>query len=235
VRNHNFVLNCDLSALHAADTTRFLLCTLPTQQHAINVRVFSLLHGVQSGERSYDIYSRLLRERIICCHGPVTEDLASVVTAQLLFLEAEQPTSPIHMYINSPGGMVSAGLAIYDTMQYVEPEIHTTCMGQAASMGSLLLAAGAQGQRWALPNAKIMLHQPSGGTQGMASDIAIAAEEILKTRAQLNGLYVRHTGQPLSDIARVMDRDSWFSADEATAFGVIDSVLTTRCASATPS
>eukprot|EP00613_Pedinella_sp_CCMP2098_P006176 CAMPEP_0171611384 /NCGR_PEP_ID=MMETSP0990-20121206/10601_1 /TAXON_ID=483369 /ORGANISM="non described non described, Strain CCMP2098" /LENGTH=133 /DNA_ID=CAMNT_0012174951 /DNA_START=341 /DNA_END=742 /DNA_ORIENTATION=+ len=132
------------------------------------------------------------------------------------------------MYINSPGGLVSAGLAIYDTMQYIRPEIHTTVMGQAASMGSLLLCGGAKGKRFALPNAKIMLHQPSGGTQGMASDIAIAAEEILKTRAVLNGLYVHHTGKPLADVEKVMDRDTWFSAEEAVAFGVVDGILIRR-------
>jgi len=187
-----------------------------------------VLEQTSRGERSYDIYSRLLRERIICLHGAVTEDLASVVTAQLLFLEAEAPDKPVSMYINSPGGLVSAGLAIYDTMQYIRPEIHTTCMGQAASMGSLLLAGGTAGKRFALPNAKIMLHQPSGGAQGMASDIAIMAEEILKTRKNLNSLYVHHTGSPLADVERVMDRDTWFDATEAKSFGVIDAILDRR-------
>ena len=147
-----------------------------------------MLEQSSRGERAYDIFSRLLRERIICAHGPVTEEMASLVTAQLLFLEADAPDKPLYMYINSPGGLVSAGLAIYDTMQYIRPEVRTMCMGQAASMGSLLLAGGEPGHRYALPNAKIMLHQPSGGAQGMASDIAIQAQEILKTRSKLNDL-----------------------------------------------
>ncbi|KAH8062234.1 serine-type endopeptidase [Aureococcus anophagefferens] len=165
------------------------------------------------GERAFDIYSRLLKERIIILNGPVHDELASVVTAQLLFLESEDPTSPISMYINSPGGVVTAGLAIYDTMQYIQPAVATLCMGQAASMGSLLLAAGADGMRRALPNAQIMLHQPSGGAQGQASDIAIVAKEILKTRAKLNDIYVHHTKKPLADVEKVMDRDSYFTAE----------------------
>ena len=180
------------------------------------------------GERAFDIYSRLLKERIIILNGPVHDELASVVTAQLLFLESEDPTSPISMYINSPGGVVTAGLAIYDTMQYIQPAVATLCMGQAASMGSLLLAAGEDGMRRALPNAQIMLHQPSGGAQGQASDIAIVAKEILKTRAKLNDIYVHHTKQPLEDVERVMDRDSYFSAREALEFGVIDEVVAAR-------
>jgi len=182
-------------------------------------------HG---GERWYDIYSRLLKERIICVHGPVTDDMASVVTAQLLYLEADAPNVPIYMYINSPGGLVTAGMAMYDTMQYVSPEIHTICMGQAASMGSLLLAGGAPGCRNALPNARIMLHQPSGGAQGMASDIAIQAEEILRTRSNLNRIYVQHTGQSLEEIERVMDRDTFMSVEQAIEFGVVDNVLKKR-------
>ncbi|KAH8067223.1 serine-type endopeptidase [Aureococcus anophagefferens] len=154
------------------------------------------------GERAFDIYSRLLKERIIILNGPVHDELASVVTAQLLFLESEDPTSPISMYINSPGGVVTSGLAIYDTMQYIQPAVATLCMGQAASMGSLLLAAGADGMRRALPNAQIMLHQPSGGAQGQASDIAIVAKEILKTRAKLNDIYVHHTKKPLADVEK---------------------------------
>ncbi|KAH8058447.1 serine-type endopeptidase [Aureococcus anophagefferens] len=170
------------------------------------------------GERAFDIYSRLLKERIIILNGPVHDELASVVTAQLLFLESEDPTSPISMYINRPGG-VATGLAIYDTMQYIQPAVATLCMGQAASMGSLLLAAGADGMRRALPNAQIMLHQPSGGAQGQASDIAIVAKEILKTRAKLNDIYVHHTKKPLADVEKVMDRDSYFTAGGAD-FGV---------------
>lgn len=180
------------------------------------------------GERSFDIYSRLLRERIICVHGEVTDGMASVVTAQLLFLEAEAPDKPLYMYINSPGGLVTAGMAIYDTMQYVNPEVHTICMGQAASMGSLLLAGGAPGCRFALPNSRIMLHQPRGGAQGMAADIDIQAREILRTRANLNKLYVQHTGQPLEEIERVMDRDTFMDVQQAAAFGVIDKVLDKR-------
>ena len=180
------------------------------------------------GERAFDIYSRLLKERIIILNGPVHDELASVVTAQLLFLESEDPTSPISMYINSPGGVVTAGLAIYDTMQYIQPAVATLCMGQAASMGSLLLAAGEDGMRRALPNAQIMLHQPSGGAQGQASDIAIVAKEILKTRAKLNDIYVHHTKKPLADVEKVMDRDSYFTAQEAADFGVVDEVVHPR-------
>jgi len=180
------------------------------------------------GERAFDIYSRLLRERIICVHGQVTDQMASLVTAQLLFLEAESPNKPLYMYINSPGGVVTAGMAMYDTMQYIRPEVHTICMGQAASMGSLLLAGGAEGCRFALPNARIMLHQPSGGAQGMASDIEIQAKEILRTRANLNLIYQKHTGQKLEDIERVMDRDTFMDVPQAIAFGVIDAVLDKR-------
>ena len=180
------------------------------------------------GERSFDIYSRLLRERIICVHGQVTDQMASLVTAQLLFLESEAPEKPVFMYINSPGGLVTAGMAMYDTMQYIHPDVHTICMGQAASMGSLLLAGGAPGCRYALPNARIMLHQPSGGAQGMASDIDIQAREILRTRANLNQLYVYHTGQKLEDIENVMDRDTFFDVERAKDFGVIDEILTKR-------
>lgn len=180
------------------------------------------------GERSFDIYSRLLRERIICVHGEVTDHMASVVTAQLLFLEAENPDQPMYMYINSPGGLVTAGLAMYDTMQYIRPDVHTICMGQAASMGSLLLAGGAPGCRFALPNARIMLHQPSGGASGMAADIDIQAKEILRTRANLNRLYTVHTGQPLEEIERVMDRDFFMNVTQALEFGVIDKILDKR-------
>lgn len=180
------------------------------------------------GERSFDIYSRLLRERIICVHGEVTDQMASLVTAQLLFLEAEHPSKPVFMYINSPGGLVTAGLAMYDTMQYIRPDVHTICMGQAASMGSLLLAGGAENCRFALPNARIMLHQPSGGAQGMAADIEIQAKEILRTRARLNEIYVRHTGQKLKELERVMDRDFFMSTQQALEFGIIDGILDKR-------
>eukprot|EP00948_MAST-09A_sp_MAST-9A-sp1_P003069 g3069.t1 len=180
------------------------------------------------GERSFDIYSRLLKERIIFVYGPVNDAMASTVTAQLLFLEAEAPRKPVNLYINSPGGVVTAGLAIYDTMQYIRCPVSTICMGQAASMGSLLLTAGEPGQRFALPNARIMVHQPSGGAQGMASDIQIAAEEILKTRSRLNQLYVHHTGQSLKRVEQMMDRDFFLSPEEARNEGIIDEVLDTR-------
>lgn len=180
------------------------------------------------GERSFDIYSRLLRERIICVHGEVSDHMASLVTAQLLFLESEHPEKPVYMYINSPGGLVTAGMAIYDTMQYIRPHVHTICMGQAASMGSLLLTGGTTGCRFALPNARIMLHQPSGGAQGMAVDIDIQAREILRTRARLNLLYAHHTAQPLTEIERVMDRDFFMDVQQAVDFGLIDGILDKR-------
>ncbi|XP_054663746.1 ATP-dependent Clp protease proteolytic subunit, mitochondrial [Grus americana] len=177
------------------------------------------------GERAYDIYSRLLRERIVCVMGPIDDGLASLVIAQLLFLQSESNKKPIHMYINSPGGAVTSGLAIYDTMQYVLNPVCTWCVGQAASMGSLLLAAGAPGQRHALPNARIMVHQPSGGARGQATDIAIQAEEILQLKRQINGLYAKHTGQPLPVIEAAMERDRYLSPVEAQEFGLLDRVL----------
>lgn len=212
-----------------------------------------VLESGATGERSFDIYSRLLRERIICVHGEVTDQMASVVTAQLLFLEAEDPDSPLYMYINSPGGSVTAGMAMYDTMRYIRPDVHTIAMGQAASMGSLLLAGGAKGCRSALPNATIMLHQPSGGAQGMASDIQIRAKEILRLRSTLNDLYLYHTTEGrklqqqkaeadssddieivtdpvevLKEIETVMDRDTFMTADQALRFGIIDEILIKR-------
>lgn len=187
-----------------------------------------VLENSGAGERSFDIFSRLLRERIICVHGEVTDGMASLVTAQLLFLEAEAPIKPLYMYINSPGGLITAGMAIYDTMQYVRPQVHTICMGQAASMGSLILAGGAKGCRYALPNSRVMVHQPRGGAQGVASDIDIQAKEILRTRSNLNDLYVQHTGQTLEEIERVMDRDTFMSPAEAISFGIIDEVLDKR-------
>ncbi|XP_024147621.1 ATP-dependent Clp protease proteolytic subunit, mitochondrial [Oryzias melastigma] len=177
------------------------------------------------GERAYDIYSRLLRERIICVMGPIDDSVASLVIAQLLFLQSESNNKPIHMYINSPGGVVTAGLAIYDTMQYILNPISTWCVGQAASMGSLLLAAGTSGMRHSLPNARIMVHQPSGGARGQATDIAIQAEEILKLKRQINNIYAKHTGQPLDTIESVMERDRYMSPMEAQDFGLIDRVL----------
>lgn len=187
-----------------------------------------VLESGATGERAFDIFSRLLRERIICVHGEVTDNMASLVTAQLLFLEAEAPEKPVYMYINSPGGLVTAGMAMYDTMQYIHPEVHTICMGQAASMGSLLLAGGSPGCRFALPNARIMLHQPSGGAQGKAADIEIQAREIIRMRAMLNQLYVNHTGRDLEEVEKVMDRDTFMDVEQAVEFGVIDEVLNKR-------
>lgn len=180
------------------------------------------------GERSFDIYSRLLRERIIFVTGQIEDHMASVIVAQLLFLESENPTKDISMYINSPGGVVTAGLSIYDTMQYIKPKVSTVCIGQACSMGSFLLAAGEPGQRIALPNARIMIHQPSGGAQGMASDIEIQAREILRIRARMNNLYVKFTGKNLEEIEAAMDRDTFLEADEALKFGLIDKVFERR-------
>ena len=180
------------------------------------------------GERAYDIYSRLLKERVIFLVGPVNDATANLVVAQLLFLEAENPDKEIHFYINSPGGSVSAGLSIYDTMQFVKPDVSTLCLGQACSMGAFLLCAGAKGKRFALPNARMMIHQPMGGFQGQASDIAIHAKEILSLRAKLNEIMVHHTGQPVERIERDTDRDNFLSADEAMAYGLIDKVLLNR-------
>ena len=202
--------------------------TTPTPTPTTSYGVPMVLEQTSRGERVFDIYSRLLKERIICLHGPVTDPMASVVTAQLLFLEADDPTKPISMYINSPGGLVTAGLAIYDTMQYIQCPVHTLCMGQAASMGSLLLAGGEPGNRRSLPNSRIMIHQPSGGAQGMASDIAIQAEEILKLRSRLNRIYFDHTKQPLEIIEQAMDRDNYMNAEEAVDFGLVDEVIDTR-------
>ncbi|OMJ30341.1 ATP-dependent Clp protease proteolytic subunit [Smittium culicis] len=180
------------------------------------------------GERAYDIFSRLLKERIVCLFGPVNDSLSSVVVAQLLFLESEKPEAPISLYINSPGGSVTSGLAIYDTMQYIQSPVSTLCMGQACSMGSLLLTAGAPGMRYSLPNSSIMIHQPSGGAEGQATDIAIHAKEILKTRDRINKIYVSHTGQSLESIEKSMERDNFMTPTEALQFGLIDKVLTTR-------
>lgn len=180
------------------------------------------------GERAYDIYSRLLKERIIFLVGPVNDAVASLVCAQLLFLESENPNKDISFYINSPGGVVTAGLAIYDTMQYVRSDVATVCIGQAASMGSLLLAAGAKGKRVSLPNSRIMIHQPSGGAQGQASDIEIQAREILQLRSRLNEIYVKHTGQGLDVIASAVERDKFMSPEEAKEFGLVDAVMASR-------
>ena len=180
------------------------------------------------GERAYDIFSRLLKERIIFLTGPFDDTMASLICAQLLFLESENPKKEISMYINSPGGVVTSGMAIYDTMQFIRPAVSTLCVGQAASMGSLLLAAGAKDQRFALPNARIMVHQPSGGFQGQATDIMLHAQEILNLKKRLNEIYVKHTGQPLKKIEDALERDTFLTADMAKDFGIIDKVIEKR-------
>jgi ATP-dependent Clp protease protease subunit len=180
------------------------------------------------GERAYDIFSRLLKERIIFLNGPIDDGVASLVCSQLLFLESENPTKDISMYINSPGGIVTSGLAIYDTMEYIRPDVSTVCMGQAASMGSLLLTAGAAGKRFSLPNARIMTHQPSGGFQGQATDIEIHAKEILDLRQRLNGIYEKHSGKTIKQIEKIMDRDTFMTAEDAKNFGLIDLVVEKR-------
>ncbi len=187
-----------------------------------------VIENTSRGERGFDIYSRLLRERIIFLTGPVEDHMASVIIAQLLFLESENPKKEVAMYINSPGGVVTAGMAIYDTMQFIKPKVSTLCVGQAASMGSLLLAAGDPGMRFALPNSRIMVHQPSGGFQGQASDILRHAEDIMKIKKRLNDVYVKHTGRDYDTIERTLDRDHFMSADEAKEFGLIDQVYTKR-------
>ncbi|MES1151333.1 MAG: ATP-dependent Clp endopeptidase proteolytic subunit ClpP [Dongia sp.] len=193
-----------------------------------NLLVPMVVEQTNRGERAYDIYSRLLKERIIFIVGPVNDGMASLVCAQLLFLESENPKKEISLYINSPGGVVTSGLAMYDTMQYIRPEISTVCIGLAASAGSLLLTAGRKGKRFSLPNSNIMIHQPSGGFQGQATDIEIHAKEILKTRDRLNRIYVKHTGQELSKIELAMDRDRFMTPEEAKDFGLIDEVVAER-------
>jgi len=180
------------------------------------------------GERAYDIYSRLLKERVVFCVGPIDDYMANVVVAQLLFLESENPDKDINLYINSPGGIVTAGLAMYDTMQFIKPDVSTICVGQAASMGSFLLAAGAKGKRYCLPNSRIMIHQPSGGFSGMASDIAIHAKEILAIKSKLNETLAHHTGRTVEQVERDMDRDYFMNASEAKDYGVVDAVLESR-------
>jgi ATP-dependent Clp protease protease subunit len=194
----------------------------------MNTLVPMVVEQTNRGERSYDIYSRLLKERIIFLTGPVDDYVASLVTAQLLFLESENPKKEINFYINSPGGIVTSGLAIYDTMQYIRPSVSTLCIGQAASMGSLLLTAGEKGMRFALPHARVMLHQPSGGAQGQATDIEIQAREILALRERLNNIYVKHTGQAYETIEKALDRDNFMTADTAKEFGLIDEVVAER-------
>ena len=194
----------------------------------MNTLVPMVVETTNRGERAYDIYSRLLKERIIFLTGAVHDEVASLVCAQLLFLESENPDKDISFYINSPGGVVTSGLAIYDTMRYIRPDVSTVCIGQAASMGSLLMCAGAKGKRYALPNSRIMIHQPSGGAQGQATDIEIQAREILKLRERLNNMYVEHTGQKLDVIEKAVERDTFMSAEEAKTFGLIDEVVAER-------
>ena len=194
----------------------------------MNNLVPMVVETTNRGERAYDIYSRLLKERIIFLTGGVNDDVSSLVCAQLLFLESENPAKDIAFYINSPGGIVSSGLAIYDTMRYIRPDVSTVCVGQAASMGSLLHCAGTPKKRYALPNSRVMVHQPSGGAQGQAADIEIQAREILKLRERLNQIYAEHTGQDLETIEKAMDRDNFMAPDEAKEFGLIDEVVTQR-------
>lgn len=196
-----------------------------------NTLVPMVVEQTARGERAFDIYSRLLKERIIFLTGPIFDQVAALVSAQLLFLESENPNKDIAFYINSPGGVVTAGLAMYDTMQYIRSPVSTVCIGMAASAGSLLLTAGEKGKRFALPNSQVMIHQPSGGAQGQATDIEIQAREILKTRARLNQIYVHHTGQTIEEIERKMERDTYLSAEEARDFGLIDEVVAKRPAS----
>jgi ATP-dependent Clp protease protease subunit len=193
-----------------------------------NLLVPMVVEQTNRGERAFDIYSRLLKERIIFLVGPVNDAVSSLVCAQLLFLESENPDKEIALYVNSPGGAVHSGLAMYDTMQYIRPPISTVCMGLAASMGSMILAAGAKGKRFALPNSRIMVHQPSGGFQGQAADIEIHAREVLKTRARLNDIYAKHTGQELKAIEDAMDRDNFMDPEQAKTFGIIDEVVEKR-------
>lgn len=200
----------------------------PGNETRMNGLVPMVVEQTNRGERAYDIYSRLLKERIIFLVGPVEDHVSSLICAQLLFLESENPTKDISFYINSPGGLVTAGLAIYDTMQYIRPDISTVCIGQAASMGSLLMAAGAAGKRYSLPNSRIMVHQPSGGFSGQATDIEIHAKEILSLRARLNEIYVHHTGQKLDVIEEAMERDRFLAPEDAKEFGIIDEVVSDR-------
>lgn len=199
-----------------------------SQPTIYNQLVPIVIEQTPRGERAFDIYSRLLKERVVFLVGPVEDHLANLIVAQLLFLESENPDKDIHLYINSPGGVVTAGLAIYDTMQFIKPDVSTMCIGQAASMGALILAGGAPGKRYSLPHSRIMIHQPLGGFQGQASDIDIHAREILQTRDRLNRILAKHTGQPLEKIQQDTDRDFFMSSNEALEYGLIDKVLTSR-------
>ena len=202
-----------------------MIGTVPQETSAL---IPMVVEQTNRGERSYDIYSRLLKERIIFLNGPVEDMMASVICAQLLFLESENPSKDIFMYINSPGGVVTSGMAIYDTMEYIRPDVSTVCIGQAASMGSLLLTAGAAGKRHCLPNARIMTHQPSGGFQGQATDIEIHANEVLSLKKRLNEIYSKHTGKSVEEIKSALERDNFMTADVAQSFGLIDEVVEKR-------
>jgi len=204
----------------------------PNTTRALNL-VPMVVEQTARGERAYDIYSRLLKERVVFIVGGIEDQVANLVVAQLLFLESENPDKDIHLYINSPGGAVSAGLAIYDTMQFIKPDISTICIGQAASMGAVLLAAGAKGKRFVLPNSRVMIHQPLGGFQGQATDIEIHTREILDARDRLNGILAAHTGQPIEKIRQDTDRDNFMSGEQARAYGIVDGVLEKRAAPAT--
>ena len=197
----------------------------------MNTLIPMVVEQSSRGERAYDIYSRLLKERIVFLVGPINDNVASLVTAQLLFLESEDPKKEISLYINSPGGLVTAGLGIYDTMQYIKPDVSTLCIGQAASMGSFLLAAGKKGKRFSLPNSRIMVHQPSAGFQGQATDIMIHAEETLKLKKRLNEIYVKHTGQSLKTVEAALERDNFMAAEDAKKWGLIDEIVTQRSSS----
>lgn len=200
----------------------------PSQSPVVDTLVPIVIEQTARGERSFDIYSRLLKERVIFLVGPVEDYMANLVVAQLLFLEAENPDKDIHLYINSPGGSVTAGMSIYDTMQFIKPDVSTMCIGQACSMGAFLLNAGAKGKRFCLPNSRVMIHQPSGGAQGQASDIHIQAQEILKIRARLNELMAYHSGQPVEKIAVDTERDNFMSAEQARDYGLVDAVVEKR-------
>jgi ATP-dependent Clp protease protease subunit len=212
--------------------TRVRAMTAGEERGALDLKALGLIPMVieqtSRGERAYDIYSRLLKERVIFCVGPVEDHMANLIVAQLLFLESENPDKDIYLYINSPGGSVSAGLAIYDTMQFIRPQVSTMCIGQAASMGALLLAGGHAGKRYCLPHSRMMIHQPLGGFQGQASDIAIHAKEILLVRDKLNTILAKHTGQPIDKVALDTERDNFMSGEEAVGYGLVDEVLASR-------
>lgn len=214
----------DLSRINSMTPEMQQLSNDPTNLGLVPV----VIEQTARGERSFDIYSRLLKERVIFMIGQVEDHMANLIVAQMLFLESENPDKDIHLYINSPGGSVTAGMSIYDTMQFVKPDVSTMCVGQAASMGAFLLAAGAAGKRYALPNARIMIHQPLGGFQGQASDIEIHAKEILKIKGQLNSLLAHHTGQPLEQLEKDTDRDNFMGAEQAQEYGIVDAVLRQR-------